>query len=1066
MTLFAEMAMGSWSRDYWQNAEANEVHIDFATSGMGCACPACSGLQSEIKFGNMLSTARAPTDLQGRTAIIVDQGPQFLGDDIADNTSTTTSISVGGSLSSAIQSAGDVDYIRINLVAGQTYTFSLTGLSDSYVELRDSSGALVAENDDGGIAFDSFLMYRATTTGTFYVVARHYSPSVTPTYPVVTGNYTLSVNTIPQGEPLSGTSLPNFSWDEAAIQISRSGYSWAQSFGTSATVTYSYRSTAPATMPDDTAGFTRFSAAQITAAEAALAAWASVANITFVRVNDGDGYSNNAAIVFGNYSSGSAGAAAFAYNPSTGDQTTSSVQGDVWINSSLSYNATPVRGEYGSQVLLHEIGHALGLNHPGDYNAGNGGSITYGTDAVYFADSRMFTVMSYFSGGNTGANTTLYASLPQLHDIAAIQRLYGANITTRTGDTIYGFNSNTGVPEYTIALASQAAIFTVWDNGGIDTLDFSGYSTNNLIDLRAESYSNVGPSIPSGSTLSVANVTIARGVTIENVIGGSGEDTIIGNAANNIIDGGFGGDMMSGGLGNDAYFVNAFSDLVTEASNEGVDSVNAGLTYALTDNVENLTLTGNGAINGTGNGENNTIIGNSAANTLTGLAGNDWLDGGIGSDVMSGGADNDVYIVDNAGDVVTEAANEGRDTVYTSIQYTLGANVDDLAISGTSSALNIYGNGLANLLVGNGAQNTLDGGGGADTLVGQLGDDLYVIDDVGDVIIEGADGGRDTIYTAITYYQMGDNVEDFQATSNAGSYVVGNSVDNLIVGLGGADTLIGGVGADTLVGAAGDDSYIIADQTDVIIEGAGGGRDTIYTSISYYQMGDNVEDLSMTGTGGTYAIGNSVDNLIVGNIGADTLDGGGGGDFMVGGAGDDSYFVDNLGDRTVESAGQGRDTIYASISWTTGDNVEDLALQGSANLNASGNALNNLLVGNDGNNILTGGGDADVLVGGAGADQFAYTSASEGGDAITDFVHGVDHLVFSAAGFGGGLISGGSAPLVSGSTPSAVGASFLYDTDDGRLFWDSDGAGGLAATLIATLQGAPTLSQSDIIIGP
>jgi Ca2+-binding RTX toxin-like protein len=467
-----------------------------------------------------------------------------------------------------------------------------------------------------------------------------------------------------------------------------------------------------------------------------------------------------------------------------------------------------------------------------------------------------------------------------------------------------------------------------------------------------------------------------------------------------------------------------------------------------------------------GGAGNDHIEGGLGADQLTGGTGNDHLDGGAGADQMSGGVNDDIYFVDNAGDVITELSGEGRDTVYTSIQYTLGANVEDLAISGTSSALNIYGNGLANLLVGNGAQNTLDGGGGADTLVGQLGDDLYVIDDVGDVIIEGADGGRDTIYTAITYYQMGDNVEDFQATSNAGSYVVGNSVDNLIVGLGGADTLIGGVGADTLVGAAGDDSYIIADQTDVIIEGAGGGRDTIYTSISYYQMGDNVEDLSMTGTGGTYAIGNSVDNLIVGNIGADTLDGGGGGDFMVGGAGDDSYFVDNLGDRTVESAGQGRDTIYASISWTTGDNVEDLALQGSANLNASGNALNNLLVGNDGNNILTGGGDADVLVGGAGADQFAYTSASEGGDAITDFVHGVDHLVFSAAGFGGGLISGGSAPLVSGSTPSAVGASFLYDTDDGRLFWDSDGAGGLAATLIATLQGAPTLSQSDIIIGP
>ncbi|MEQ1493878.1 MAG: M57 family metalloprotease, partial [Terricaulis sp.] len=219
-----------------------------------------------------------------------------------------------------------------------------------------------------------------------------------------------------------------------------------------------------------------FSAAQIAAAEAALAAWASVANITFVRVNDGDGYSNNAAIVFGNYSTGSAGAAAFAYNPSSGDQTVGSAQGDIWINSSLSYNANPVVGDYGQQVLLHEIGHALGLNHPADYNAGNGVSIEYGTHATYYSDSRMFTSMSYFSASNTGGITSLYASLPELHDIAAIQRLYGANITTRTGDTIYGFNSNTGLPEYIIALATEAAIFTVWDGGGVDTLDFSGYS--------------------------------------------------------------------------------------------------------------------------------------------------------------------------------------------------------------------------------------------------------------------------------------------------------------------------------------------------------------------------------------------------------------------------------------------------------------------------------------------------------------------------------------------------------------------------------------------------------------
>ncbi|MCX7360115.1 MAG: M10 family metallopeptidase C-terminal domain-containing protein [Alphaproteobacteria bacterium] len=548
--------MGSWTRDYWQNAEPTD-------------------LAPSVKYGDLLSHFRAPIELQSQ-AITLDPGPQFAGDDIADNITTTTSITVGGSLSSAIQSNGDLDYIRVTLTAGQTYTFSLDGssLSDAYVELRDSTGALVAQNDDGGIAFDSFLMYRATTSGTFYIVARHYSPVVTPDYPSVTGDYTLSVNTVTQGETsptaFPGNSLPHFSWDEAAIQISRNGYSWAQTFGASAVVTYSYRSSAPAQMPDDTAGFSRFSAGQIAAAEAALAAWAAVANITFVRVNDGDGYSNNAAIVFGNYSTGSAGAAAFAFNPSTGDQSISSVQGDVWINSSLSYNATPVVGAYGQQVLLHEIGHALGLSHPGDYNAGNGGSITYGANAVYYSDSRMFTAMSYFEGGNTGANTSQYASLPELHDIAAIQRLYGANVTTRTGDTIYGFNSNTGVPEYTLTLTGQAAIFAVWDNGGIDTFDFSGYSTNNTIDLRAEAFSSVGPSSPNSVGLAIFNISIARGVVIENAIGGTGDDTIIGNSADNTLNGAFGTDTLNGNGGNDRLIGGTGNDLI--AGGDGIDT--------------------------------------------------------------------------------------------------------------------------------------------------------------------------------------------------------------------------------------------------------------------------------------------------------------------------------------------------------------------------------------------------------------------------------------------------------------------------------------------------------------
>ena len=142
--------------------------------------------------------------------------------------------------------------------------------------------------------------------------------------------------------------------------------------------------------------------------------------------------------------------------------------------------------------------------------------------------------------------------------------------------------------------------------------------------------------------------------------------------------------------------------MVTEAANEGTDLVQSSVTYTLAANVENLTLTGTTAINGTGNALNNVLTGNSAVNTLTGGAGNDTLNGGAGNDTMVGGTGDDTYVVDSTSDVVTEAANEGVDTVNSSVTLTLGNNVENLVLTGTS-AINGTGNTLNNILTGNSA---------------------------------------------------------------------------------------------------------------------------------------------------------------------------------------------------------------------------------------------------------------------------------------------------------------------------------------------------------------------------
>lgn len=713
-----------------------------------------------------------------------------MADTIPGDTTTTATITVGGgTVTNTLETGADHDWFRIDLTAGQTITINLNGTGDvppdTYLQFRDSAGAVLAFDDDGGPGYNSALQFTATATGSYYIDVGSFADSES-------GTYQLSV--------VGSAPLPAYNNGQIADQLIN-GY-WASE----AEAARHFNVAPGGTLDVNVTGLTtegQFLARQ------ALALWSDVTGIVFNEVTTA------ADITFDDADTG-------AYNISStsgGFITASNVNvGLDWIDPALGGYGFELNS-YSFQTYIHEIGHALGLGHAGNYN----GDADYLTDAHYANDSWPTTVMSYFDQNanfyfQSRGFTNFYVVTPMAADILAMSQMYGSSTTTRAGNTTYGFASTAGRDVFNAALNPDVA-YTIFDSGGIDTLNYSGFAANQLIDLRPETFSNVGNAI--------GNVTIARGVVIENAVGGNGNDTIVGNSANNRLTGGLGNDILSGGTGIDAAaYTTAGAGVTVDLNLTGYqNTIGAGSDRLIA--IENL-LGSRFADSLTGNAAANQLYGYGGNDMLAGGGGNDTLDGGLGDDTLVGGSgvDTALYSAASGGVVVNLATGAAQNTV--------NAGIDTLTsienVTGSTFADRLLGSGAANRLLGGAGNDTLRGGGGNDTLIGGTGNDV-IEGGPGDDVMDGGDGvdianyvpatAGVTVNLGLTTVQntvgagndrllnferlYGSNFHDTLTGGAAGELITGRLGNDVINGGGGADKIYGNEGNDTLSGGAGND---------------------------------------------------------------------------------------------------------------------------------------------------------------------------------------------------------------------------------------------------------------------
>ncbi|MEM7766093.1 MAG: M10 family metallopeptidase C-terminal domain-containing protein [Pseudomonadota bacterium] len=738
---------------------------------------------------------------------------------------------------------------------------------------------------------------------------------------------------------------PVISAFQAAGLIARSGLTWAQDGDLN--VTFSFASNATAGI-----GFEAFTEANKAFTRDVLALYTDVSGLTVTEVGP-----DEASDIIFKVESGTANGGGF-------------FDGQNVVVGNVSFEPVAEPGTYLFNLLLHEVGHAFGLAHPGDYN---GSGFNYADDAEFFSDSAQFTNMSYFSEANTGGDFGFLATLG-IHDILAIQMEYGANMTTRSGNTVYGFGNNTGIESYDLS-DDDGRGFSIWDAGGTDTLNFSGSSSGTELDLREGSFSSVNGD--------VANVSIAYGVTIENGIGSAGDDLIIGNGVANTLRGGAGDDEIIGGEDTAPVAVDNPRDFT------GIQLNADPLTFD-----QHMVATGIDGIAG-------------GAVTLEMLV---HIDRTPSDNIVFAS-----YAVPNTSNEFLVQGEVGGNLTVHIVGFRFNSTIPTASlVDGEPHRLSVTWNtdGLLNIYIdGQLAQQgfhragesfqsggTLVIGQDQDSLGGRFQDSQIFQGTVGDIRIfndvRSAAEISANAFTELTgneaglahYWQAGSgNTLVDLAGSDDLSIVNGGTLNatadpapstapdaDTLFGEGGDDTLRGGWGNDRLVGGEGDDTLI-----------GGAGNDTL--------EGDG----EGTGTGGTY------DDTLAGGGGDDLLIGGRGGDAITGGGGTDTVsFASSAAGVNADllNGGTGGDAAgdtYASVEIVVGSAFNDTVSGTNAADEVRGNdgddTLNgregdDLLLGSNGNDTLNGGGGNDTLNGGAGIDSFS----GGGGDDIINTGTGSD----------------------------------------------------------------------------